>query len=174
MQLRGINAKTEHEAPFFNTLSIPDGTRFALFPLPCQQAFVPPVTATMLCIGRAPPSSICGDKYKTEHEAPFFNAVSIPDGTRFTLFPLPCQQAFVPPATATTLCIGRATSHFLGSSQEKKGAALCDRDHVHVFSWIKKSLTAPRKSSSDLSPPGWQAAPLQGIARPAGHCSRVR
>ena len=39
----------------------------------------------------------------------------------------------------------------------KKGAALCDRDHVHVFSWIKKSLTDPLKSSSDLSPLWWLA-----------------
>ncbi len=87
-------------------------------------------TATMLCTGRAAPLSTCGNKpacgnarlvtNKNGARGSDFNAVSIPDGTRFALFPLPCQQAFVPPATATTLCIGRATSHCLDPSQEKK------------------------------------------------------
>ena len=48
---------------------------------------------------------------KTEPEVQFFNAVSILTERAFALS-CPCQQAFVPPATATTLCIGRATSHF--------------------------------------------------------------
>ncbi|BBT64896.1 hypothetical protein WP8S18E04_02800 [Aeromonas caviae] len=86
--------------------------------------------ATTLCTGRAASLSTCGNKpvcgnallvtNKNGARGSDFNAVSIPDGTRFALFPLPCQQAFVPPATATTLCIGRATSHCLDPSQEKK------------------------------------------------------
>ncbi len=40
----------------------PGRSALALFPLPCQQAFVPPVTATKLCIGRATPLSTCGNK----------------------------------------------------------------------------------------------------------------
>jgi len=38
----------------------PGRSALARFPLPCQQAFVPPATATTLCTGRAASLSTCG------------------------------------------------------------------------------------------------------------------
>ncbi len=123
--------KTEPEAPFFNAVSIPDAAPSrASRTLANKGLYRQLTTATTLCTGRGAPLFTCGNKpacgnarlvtNKNGARGSDFNAVSIPDGTRFALFPLPCQQAFVPPATATTLCIGRATSHCLDPSQEKK------------------------------------------------------
>ena len=126
-------------------------------------------TATTLCTGKAAPLSTCGNKPACGNT----RLVTNKNGARGSVVQcginpgrnaLRALPAPLPTSVCTTSCYDdvvhwKSDEPLPRSQSREERAALCDRDHAHVFSWIKKSLTDPRKSSSDLSHHGWQATP---------------
>ena len=138
-------------------------------------------TATTLCTGRAAPLSTCGNKpacgnarlvtNKNGARGSVVQCGINPGRNALRALPAPCQQAFVPPAAATTLCIGRATSHCLDPSQEKKEPHYAIEITPVSVAGSRKGSTGPPGSSAGCPPVHHSVTASSPLARSGDHWS---
>ena len=137
--------------------------------------------ATTLCTGRAAPLSTCGNKPACDNALLVTNKngargsvvqCSInPGRNALRALPAPLPTSVCTTSYCDDVVHWKSDEPLLRSQSREERAALCDRDHARVCSWIKKRLTGPPGSSAGCPLVHHSVTASSPLARSGDHWS---
>lgn len=138
-------------------------------------------TATTLCTGRAAPLSTCGNKpacgnarlvtNKNGARGSVVQCGINPGRNALRALPAPLPTSVCTTSYCDDVVHWKSDEPLLRSQSREERAALCDRDHARVCSWIKKRLTGPPGSSAGCPPVHHSVTASSPLARSGDHWS---